>query len=127
MIVAAFRPPAALSCEARPWTPERLPTESRNEATGRVADQRRIPLVDKRALRMDVVAVRSFFSAHPVDGVGPGSTVATGSSLVTVPRTIPSPHTGQAACLHKLSTDLCTERLDARRGRRQTVRVTRYN
>ena len=80
-----------------------------------------VPPVDNCAARVDVVALRSFFSAHPVDGVAAGRAAATESSFGIVPRCVPSRHTGRAACLHKLSTDLCTERLDEVRGSQKTV------
>jgi hypothetical protein len=40
---------------------------------------------------------------------------------------IPMLRTVHAACLHRLSTGLCTARLDARTGCRQTVGAVRYN
>jgi hypothetical protein len=38
-----------------------------------------------------------------------------------VPRGIPSLRTGRAACLHKLSTDLCTARFDGAAPGHETV------
>ena len=61
---------------------------------------------------VDGVTRQSFFLAHPVDGIFAGSEGAVGRSFCLVLNSIPSPRTGRAACLHRLSTALCTERLD---------------
>ena len=61
---------------------------------------------------VDGVTRQSFFLAHPVDGIFAGSEVAVGPSFCLVLNSIPSSRTGRAACLHRLSTALCTERLD---------------
>ena len=61
---------------------------------------------------VDGVTLQSFFLAHPVDGISAGSEGAVGALSCLVLNSIPSPRTGRAACLHRLSTALCTERLD---------------
>jgi hypothetical protein len=73
------------------------------------------------ALSVDGVTEQSFFLTHPVDGISAGSEGATGASLFLVLSDIPSRRTGRAACLHRLSTDLCTARLDVVRGSQKTV------
>ena len=73
------------------------------------------------ALSVDGVTGQSFFTTHPVDGIFPGSEGAVGRSLCLVLNSVPSRRTGRAACLHRLSTDLCTERLDEVRGSQKTV------
>ena len=83
--------------------------------------------VDNAAPRVDDLTARSFFLTHPVDGITAGDEGAVGRSFGLVLSTIPSPRTGRAACLHRLSTDLYTERLDAGRGPLKTVRTGRYN
>jgi len=70
---------------------------------------------------VDGVTLQSFFLTHPVDGISAGSEGAVGPSLCLVLNSIPSRRTGRAACLHRLSTDLCTERLDEVRGSQKTV------
>jgi hypothetical protein len=81
--------------------------------------------VDNAAPRVDDLTARSFFLTHPVDGITAGDEGAAGRSFGLVLSTIPRPRTGRAACLHRLSTDLCTERLDAGRGPQKTVRTGR--
>ena len=61
---------------------------------------------------VDGVTLQSFFLTHPVDGISAGSGGAASASSCLVLNGIPSPRTGRAACLHRLSTALCTERLD---------------
>src|SRR6266851_7505036 len=67
--------------------------------------------VDNVAPRVDDLTARSFFLTHPVDGITAGDEGAVGRSFRLVLSAIPSPRTGRAACLHRLSTDLCTARL----------------
>jgi hypothetical protein len=55
---------------------------------------------------------QSFFHAQPVDGISAGRGSLGDLIPDRVPRGIPSLRTGHAACLHKLSTDLCTARFD---------------
>jgi hypothetical protein len=77
------------------------------------------------ALSVDGVTVQSFFLTHPVDGIAAGGEAAAGPSSCLVLNSIPSPRTGRAACLHRLSTDLCTERLDVVRRPQKTVGTIR--
>lgn len=70
---------------------------------------------------------RSFFRAQPVDDISAGSNGRACESFGTVPSGIPSLHTEPAACLHRVSTGLCTPRLDAGGGSQKTVRTTGYN
>src|SRR5438552_7570808 len=79
--------------------------------------------VDNVAARVDDLTARIIFLTHPVDGITAGNEGAVGRSFGLVLSTIPSPRTGRAACLHRLSTDLCTARLDADRRPQKTVRT----
>ena len=73
------------------------------------------------ALSVDGVTGQSFFTTQPVDGIFPGSEGAVGRSLCLVLNSVPSRRTGRAACLHRLSTGLCTAQLDVFRGSQKTV------
>jgi hypothetical protein len=73
--------------------------------------------VDKVAPRVD----DCFFLTHPVDSITPGNEGVVGRSFGLVLSTIPSPRTGTAAFLHRLSTDLRTARLDAGRRSQKTI------
>jgi hypothetical protein len=73
------------------------------------------------ALSVDGVTLQSFFLTHPVDGITAGSKGTVGPSFCLVLNTFPRPRTRRAACLHRLSTDLCTERLDEVRRSQKTV------
>jgi hypothetical protein len=73
------------------------------------------------ALSVDGVTGQSFFLTHPVDGIFAGSQGAVGRSLCLVLNDVPSRRTGRAACLHRLSTGLCTARLDVFRRSQKTV------
>ena len=84
-----------------------------------------ISSVDNDAPRVDGLTAQSFFLTHPVDGITAGDKGSVGRSFRLVLSTIPSPRTGRAACLHRLSTDLCTARLDAGPGPQKTVRTGR--
>jgi len=77
--------------------------------------------VDKIVRSVDGLTLQSFFLTHPVDDISAGSKGAAGTSLCLVLSDIPSRRTGRAACLHRLSTGLCTERLDEVRGSQKTV------
>ena len=77
------------------------------------------------ALSVDGVTGQSFFTTHPVDGIFPGSEGAVGRSLCLVLNSVPSRRTGRAACMHRLSTALCTERLDVASGPEKTVGTVR--
>ena len=70
---------------------------------------------------VDGITRQSFFLTHPVDGISAGSEGAVGQSFCLVLNTIPKPRTRRAACLHSLSTGLCTERLDEVRRSQKTV------
>ena len=74
---------------------------------------RDISAVDNNDPRVDDLTARSFFLTHPVDGIIPGSEGSAGQSYGVVLSAVPSRRTGRAACLHRLSTGLCTARLDA--------------
>src|SRR6267378_1102013 len=71
--------------------------------------------------------LRGFFRTHPVDGITAGSDRVSAAGASVVPRCIPSLRTVPAACLHRLSTDLCTARLDVSARPHQTVRPGDYN
>ena len=73
------------------------------------------------ALSVDGVTGQSFFTTQPVDGIFPGSVGAVGRSLCLVLNSVPSRRTGRAACLHRLSTGLCTAQLDVFRRSQKTV------
>jgi len=79
------------------------------------------------ALSVDGVTGQSFFTTQPVDGIFPGSEGAVGRSLCLVLNSVPSRRTGRAACLHRLSTGLCTAQLDVFRGSQKTVSTVLYN
>jgi len=79
------------------------------------------------ALSVDGVTGQSFFTTHPVDGIFPGSEGAVGRSLCLVLNSVPSRRTGRAACLHRLSTSLCTAQLDVFRRSQKTVSTVLYN
>ena len=79
----------------------------------------------KIAPSVDDATAKSFFLTHPVDGISAGSEVATDASLCLVLNRIPSRRTGRAACMHRLSTALCTERLDVASGPEKTVGTVR--
>src|SRR5690348_9465409 len=97
--------------------------ERRDTPTGQAHHD--ISPVDNVAPRVDDLTARSFFLTHPVDGITAGNESAVGQSFGLVLSTIPSPRTGRAACLHRLSTDLCTARLDAGSWPQKTVRTGR--
>ena len=63
----------------------------------------------------------SFFCAHPVDGITAGSNRGSGVTAAVIPSCIPRLRTAPAACLHRLSTGLCTARLDGAARPNQTV------
>ena len=71
--------------------------------------------------------LRCFFRTHPVDHITAGSDHARSADATVVPSCIPRLRTAPAACLHRLSTDLCTARLDAAARQNQTVRPADYN
>jgi hypothetical protein len=73
------------------------------------------------ALSVDGVTGQSFFLTHPVDGIFAGSKGTVGRSLCLVLNNVPSRRTGTAACLHRLSTGLCTAQLDVFRRSQKTV------
>jgi len=73
------------------------------------------------ALSVDGVTGQSFFTTQPVDGIFPGSEGAVGRSLCLVLNSVPNRRTGRAACLHRLSTGLCTAQLDVFRRAQKTV------
>jgi hypothetical protein len=73
------------------------------------------------ALSVDGVTGQSFFTTHPVDGIFAGNEGAVGRSLCLVLNNVPSRRTGRAACLHRLSTGLCTAQLDVFRRSQKTV------
>ena len=79
------------------------------------------------ALSVDGVTGQSFFTTQPVDGIFPGSVGAVGRSLCLVLNSVPSRRTGRAACLHRLSTGLCTAQLDVFRRSQKTVSTVLYN
>lgn len=79
------------------------------------------------ALSVDGLTGQTFFLTHPVDGVVAGSKGTVGRSLRLVLSDIPSRRTGGAACLHRLSTDLCTAQLDVFGGPQKTVSTVLYN
>ena len=74
---------------------------------------------------VDDATAKGFFHTHPVDGISAGTEGSTGRSSCLVLKGIPSPRTGRAACLHRLSTALCTERLDVAGGPEKTVGTVR--
>src|SRR5436309_11821275 len=88
-------------------------SERRDTSAGRAHHD--ISPVDNVAPGVDDLTARSFFLTHPVDGITAGNKGVVGRSFGLVLSAIPSLHTGTAACLHRLSTDLCTARLDAGR------------
>jgi hypothetical protein len=69
--------------------------------------------VDNFAGNVDGEAAESFFHAQAVDGISAGSRGSRRQSLSIVPTCILSLRTTQSACLHRISTGLCTPRLDA--------------
>jgi hypothetical protein len=73
------------------------------------------------ARSVDGVTLQSFFLTHPVDGISAGSAGAVGPSFCLVLNSIPKRRTRRAACLHSLSTGLCTARLDEVRRSQKTV------
>src|SRR5690349_12917968 len=105
-----------------PATPER-PSGGAPRRPGKAHHD--ISPVDNAAPRVDDLTARSFFLTHPVDGITAGNEGVAGRSFCLVLSTIPSPRTGRAACLHRLSTELCTARLDAGRRPQKTVRTGR--
>jgi hypothetical protein len=68
-----------------------------------------------------VETMQSFFLTHPVVGISAGSEGAVRPSLCLVLNSIPAPRTELSARLYRLSTDLCTERLDQVRPSQKTV------
>jgi hypothetical protein len=81
--------------------------------------------VDNDVPRVDDLLAQTFFLTHPVDDITAGNKGSRGASFGLVLNAVPSPRTGRAACLHRLSTGLCTARLDAGRGPQKTVRTGR--
>jgi hypothetical protein len=75
---------------------------------------RYIPAVDNSALHVDASGRQTFFLTQPVDGISAGRYGRSGRPFQCVPNAIPSLPTGAAACLHMLSTGLCTARVDVR-------------
>ena len=73
------------------------------------------------ALSVDGVTGQSFFTTHPVDGIFAGNAGAVGRSFCLVLNSVPSRRTGRAACLHRLSTGLCTAQLDVFSRSQKTV------
>jgi hypothetical protein len=69
--------------------------------------------VDNFTGDVDGETAGSFFRTQAVDGVGAGSKGCGCQSLCRVPIRILSLHTAQPACLHRVSTGLCTPGLDA--------------
>jgi hypothetical protein len=61
---------------------------------------------------VDSQSAKYFFRAQAVDDIGAGGGGLCPLILGRVPSGIPSLRTGAAACLHKLSTGLCTARFD---------------
>src|SRR6266702_2101720 len=77
-----------------------------------IEDMCHIPPVDNSAADVDAEASRGFFITQAVDGIGAGQIGCGCQSFGEIPRGIPSLRTWLPACLHKLSTGLCTARLD---------------
>jgi hypothetical protein len=69
--------------------------------------------VDNFTRDVDGETAGSFFCTQAVDGVSAGSKGRGCQSLCRVPIRILSLHTAQSACLHRVSTGLCTPGLDA--------------
>jgi hypothetical protein len=69
--------------------------------------------VDNFTGDVDGETAGSFFRTQAVDGVSAGSKGCGCQSLCRVPIRILSLHTAQSACLHRVSTGLCTPGLDA--------------
>ena len=69
----------------------------------------------------------SFFRAQAVDGIAAASVGRGRWPFCAVPSSFPTLRTAPAACLHKVSTRLCTSRLDAGRGAQKTVGTVYYN
>jgi hypothetical protein len=69
--------------------------------------------VDNFTGDVDGETAGSFFRTQAVDGVSAGSKGCGCQSLGRVPIRILSLHTAQSACLHRVSTGLCTPGLDA--------------
>ena len=103
---------------ARPGCPDGRDTPGHTGRIGLIATFR---LWTAIAPSVDGVTAQSFFPTHPVDGISAGSEGAVGPSFCLVLNSIPSRRTGRAACLHRLSTDLCTVRLDEVRRSQKTV------
>ena len=101
----------------------RLPLVARDTpgCTGRTGLITAFYLWTTIALSVDGAIGQTFFHTHPVDGIVAGSKGTVGRSLRLVLSDIPNRRTGAAACLHKLSTDLCTAQLDVFRGSQKTV------
>jgi hypothetical protein len=78
--------------------------------------------VDNFTGNVDGVVARNFFRAQAVDGIDAGSGDRGRRSLYRVPTRILSLRTGSSACLHRISTGLCTLRLDAGRRAPQDCR-----
>src|SRR5215470_14204935 len=64
--------------------------------------------VDNFAGNVDGATARNFFRAQAVDGIDAGSGPAAGQTLCRVPTRILSLRTVRPACLHRISTGLCT-------------------
>ena len=75
---------------------------------------RYIPAVDNSTVHVDAFGRQTFFLTQPVDGIKAGRYGRSWRPFRCFPSEIPSLPTGTAACLHKLSTDLCTARVDVR-------------
>jgi hypothetical protein len=106
-------PPAA-----RPGCPDGRDTPGHTGRIGLIATFR---LWTAIAPSVDGVTAQSIFPTHPVDGISAGSAGAVGRSLCLVLSDVPSRRTGRAACLHRLSTGLCTAQLDVFGGSQKTV------
>ena len=74
---------------------------------------------------VDVGYPQTFFRAQPVDGISAGWQGLPRRPFREIPSGIPSLHTGVAACLHNLSTALCTARFDVFGRADETVRAIR--
>ena len=69
-------------------------------------------IVDNFAGNVDGEAAEDFFHAQAVDGISAGGGRR---SLCIVPTRVTSLRTAQSACLHRVSTRLCTPQLDGTR------------
>ena len=71
-----------------------------------------VPRVDNLLPDVGPRAAAGFFRAHPVDDISAGRGRGVEPHDVAVPSCVPRLRTASAACLHRLSTGLCTARLD---------------